>query len=142
MHPAKHVMDIARTKVITANPDDSLSAVAKSMVDHWISSIVIVEKGKPVGIVTDGIIFRLIAKERNPLKLVAKDVMAHPVHTIHGNISLEDAEDIFIKSKVSRLVIVDEKGQLKGIISKKDVDRFEAYSLAEKLYKQRYDILD
>lgn len=138
----KHVMEIARTKVITAHPDDPLSTIAKSMVDHWISSVVIVEERKPVGIVTDGIIFRLIAKERNPLKLAAKDVMAHPVHTIHGNISLEEAEDIFIKSKVSRLIIVDEKGQLKGIISKKDVDRFGAYSLAEKLCKSRHDILD
>ncbi len=132
-------MEIARTKVITAHPDDSLSAIAKSMVDHWISSVVVVEKGKPVGIVTDGIIFRLIAKGRNPLKLSAKDVMAQPVQTIHGNISLEDAECIFLESKVSRLVIVDDKGQLKGIISKKDVDRFGAYVLAEKICQHRHD---
>ena len=112
------------------------------MVDHWISSIVIVERGKPVGIVTDGIIFRLIAKKRNPLNLSAKDVMAHPVHTIHEDAGLEDAEDAFLKSKVSRLVVVDDKGQVKGIISKKDVDRFGAYSLAEKLLHHRHDVLD
>lgn len=142
MGTPRRVMEIARRKVVTAHPDDPLSAIAKSMVDHWISSVVIVDNGKPVGIVTDGIIFRLIAKKRNPLKLVARDVMAHPVRTIHGDISLEDAECIFIESKVSRLIIVDAKGQLKGIISKKDVDRFGAYSLAEKLCKSRHDVLD
>ena len=112
------------------------------MVDHWITSVVIEEKGKPVGIVTDGIIFRLIAKNQNPLKLSAKDVMAHPVHTIHEDASLEDAEEAFQQSNVSRLVVIDDKGQVKGIVSHKDVDRFGAYSLAEKLLHYRHDAVD
>lgn len=142
LRSSRRVIDVARRKVISAHPNDSLQSIAKSMVDHWISSIVIVEAGKPVGIVTDGIIFRLIAKGRNPLNLLAKDVMAHPVVTVHEDIDLEDAEDAFRKSKVSRLVIVNDKGQVKGIVSKKDVDRFAAYSLAEKLLQRRHEVLD
>ncbi|MFX1318634.1 MAG: CBS domain-containing protein [Promethearchaeota archaeon] len=142
MSSSKHVIDVARRKVVSGLPNDSLQSIAKSMVDHWITSVVIVEAGKPVGIVTDGIIFRLIAKGHNPLKLMAKDVMAHPVETIHEDVDLEDAEDAFRKSKVSRLVIVNDKGQVKGIVSKKDVDRFAAYSLAEKLLQHRHEVMD
>ncbi len=142
MQSSKHVIEVARRKVVSGKPDDPLPMIAKSMVDHWISSVVIVERGKPVGIVTDGIIFRLIAKQRNPLLLSAKDVMAYPVHTIHEDSGLEEAEDAFQKSKVSRLVIVDDKGQVKGIVSKKDIDRFAAYSLAEKLLHRRHEVLD
>ncbi|MDO8055913.1 MAG: CBS domain-containing protein [Candidatus Hermodarchaeota archaeon] len=142
MHSSKHVIDVARRKVLSGHPDDPLSTIAKSMVDHWISSIVIEERGKPVGIVTDGIIFRLIAKKQNPLLLSAKDVMAHPVHTIPEDASLEDAEAAFHKSKVSRLVVVDDKGQVTGIVSHKDIDRFGAYSLAEKLLHHRHEALD
>jgi CBS domain-containing protein len=142
VHAFKRVIEVARKKVVSGKPDDPLSTIAKSMVDHWISSIVIIERGKPVGIVTDGIIFRLIAKNRNPLNLSAKDVMAHPVRTIHEDAGLEEAEAAFLKSKVSRLVVVDDKGQVKGIISKKDIDRFGAYSLAEKLLHHRHDVLD
>lgn len=142
MRSAKHIIDVARRKVVSGHPDDPLSLIAKSMADHWISSVVIVEKEKPIGIVTDGIIFRLIAKNRNPLKLLAKDVMAQPVHTIHEDLSLEEAEDAFQKSKVSRLVVVDNKGEVKGIVSKKDVDRFAAYSFAEKLVQRRHEIMD
>ncbi len=112
------------------------------MVDHWISSIVIIERGKPVGIVTDGILFRLIAKGRNPLKLLAKDVMARPVETIREDVSLEEADEAFRKTKVKRLVIVNDAGQVKGIVSKKDIDRFAAYSLAEKLLHHRHEVLD
>ncbi|MFX1576164.1 MAG: cyclic nucleotide-binding/CBS domain-containing protein [Promethearchaeota archaeon] len=142
MHTSKHIIEVARKKVVSGKPDDPLSMIAKSMVDNWISSIVIVERGKPVGIVTDGIIFRLIAKNRNPLTLSAKDVMAHPVQTIPEDAGLEEAEKALLKSKVSRLVIVDEKGQVKGIVSKKDVNRFEAYSFAEKLLHHRHEVLD
>jgi len=133
----KRAFEVARKKVITCGPDESLSAVAKSMVDHWISSVVVVEKGKPVGIVTDGIIFRLIACERNPLDLRAKDVMVKPVLTVRQNIALAEAEEWFLKSKVSRLVFVDDEGKLVGIVSKKDINRLAAYSLAERMRQRR-----
>ncbi len=133
----KHVIDVARRKVITAMPEDNLRVVAKMMVDHWISSILIVEKGEPVGIITDGIIFRLIAQGKNPLALLAKNVMVSPVHTIHMDTTLYDAEREFVKSKVSRLAIVDDEGKLVGIVSKKDIDRFAAYSLAERILHHR-----
>jgi CBS domain-containing protein len=139
---SRHVIDIARKHVVSGHPNDPLPTIAKSMVDHWISSVVIVEKGKPVGIVTDGIIFRLIARNQNPLKLLAKDVMARPVHTIHENTKFDDVEKAFQKSKVSRLVIIDDEGHLKGIISHKDFDRFAAYSYAEGLLHHRHEAID
>lgn len=142
MSASKRVIDVARKNVVSGHPDDSLSSVAKKMVDHWISSVVIVDKGKPVGIITDGIIFRLIAQERNPLTLTAKKVMAAPVQTIHMDTRLEDAEATFQQSKVKRLVLVDDKGQLKGIVSQKDIDRFAAYSFANRLVQHRHEILD
>ncbi len=120
MSASKRVIDVARKNVVSGHPDDSLSSVAKKMVDHWISSVVIIDKGKPVGIVTDGIIFRLIAQGHNPLKLTAKKVMVQPVPTIHENTRLEDAEATIQQSKVKRLVLVDDHGQIKGIVSQKD----------------------
>jgi CBS domain-containing protein len=131
-------MDVARKNVITCQPDEDLRFVAKLMVDHWISSVIVVERDKPVGIVTDGIIFRLIAKGRNPLNLVASDVMVSPVHTIPMNTTLEEAVKAFKKTKVNRLAIVNEGGKLVGIITKKDVDRYEVYSVAERLVQRRH----
>ena len=53
------VIDVARRNVITCHPDEALRNVAKMMVDHWISSVLVIERDKPIGIITDGIIFRL-----------------------------------------------------------------------------------
>lgn len=107
------------------------------MVDHWISSVVVVEKNKPVGIITDGIIFRLIANEHNPTTVRAKDVMSKPVLSISPNATLAEAEEAFAKTKVKRLVFVDAEGKLTGIVSKKDINRFSAYSWAAFLRKHK-----
>jgi len=138
----KRIIEVARKKVITGHLNDTLPVVAKKMVDSWVSTVLIEENGKPVGIVTDGIIFRLIAKGRNPLDFSAKDVMVSPVHTIHMNTPLSQVEDEFLKSKVSRLAVIDDEGKLVGIVSQKDVDRFAAYSYAERLVHHRHEILD
>jgi CBS domain-containing protein len=133
----KLAFELARKNVVTCRPDEGLGVIAKRMVDHWISSVVVVDKKKPIGIVTDGVIFRVIADGRNPLMLQAKDVMVKPVLTVHPNITISDAEEWFLKTKVSRLVFVDNEGKLIGIVSKKDIDRFAAYSLAERLRLRR-----
>jgi len=142
MSNPKSAIDVARKKVITCDPDEGLPSLAKKMVDHWISSILVIEKGKPVGIVTDGIIFRLIAQKRNPLNIIAKEVMVSPVLTIHANTTLRETEAQFLKTKVNRLAIVDDEGKLVGIVSKKDVNRYAAYSLAERMLKLRHEIRD
>ncbi|MFX1251695.1 MAG: CBS domain-containing protein, partial [Promethearchaeota archaeon] len=50
-------IDIARKKVFTCRPDQTIPHVAKIMKDNWIGSVIVVEQDKPIGIVTDGIIF-------------------------------------------------------------------------------------
>ena len=47
------VRDIVNTDVATAAPGTPISAVAKLMADRDVGAVVVVEGGKPVGIVTD-----------------------------------------------------------------------------------------
>lgn len=139
---SNRIIDVARKNVITCHPDESLSVIAKKMLDYWVSTILVEDEGKPVGIVTDGIIFRLIARGQKTLGLQAKQVMVSPVHTVHMNTTIAQTEDEFLKSKVSRLAVVDDEGKLVGIVSKKDVDRFAAYSYAERILHRRHEVLD
>ncbi len=139
MSRAAHVLDIAHRKVVTCRSDESLPAVAQMMLDHWIGSVIVVGSEKPIGIVTDGTIFKLIAKKRNPLVLTARDVMVSPVFTIHEDRSILDTENEFLKTKVKRLVLVNDTGKLVGIISKKDVDQYTRFSLARRIMHQRRD---
>ncbi|MFX0064636.1 MAG: CBS domain-containing protein [Candidatus Hermodarchaeota archaeon] len=130
-------IDIARKKVFTCRPDQTIPSIARIMMENWIGSIIVVEEDKPIGIITDGIIFELIAKERNPLVLLVKDVMITPVFTIHEDTDIYDSEDQFLKTKVKRLAVVNDEGELVGVLSKKEVDRYTRYSLAQRILNQK-----
>lgn len=50
-----------------------------------------------------------------------KEVMAKKVITINKNATLREAAKILIKNKISGAPVVDDKGQLVGIVSEKDL---------------------
>ncbi len=130
--------DVARRNVVTCRPDESIPMVSKMMLDNWVGSVVVLENEKPVGIVTDGIIFKLIAEGKNPTILLARDIMVMPVHTVHENKNaLDISDDEFLKSKVNRLVVVNDEGKLVGVISRKTVDRLTKYSVAKRIIEDR-----
>jgi CBS domain-containing protein len=133
------VIDIARKNVITCKFDERLPDVAKLMLDNWIGSVLVVDDDqKPIGIITDGILFNLIAKGRNPTILLARDVMVKPVHTVHQDTYVSDiSDDQFLKSKVNRLAVVNDEGKLVGVLSRKVVDRSTKYAVARRFLKDR-----
>lgn len=133
------VIDIARKNVVTCKSDERIPNVAKLMLDHWIGSVLVVDdKQTPIGIVTDGILFKLIAKGRNPTILLARDVMVKPVHTVHEDTYVSDiSDDQFLKSKVNRLAVVNDEGKLVGVLSRKVVDRSTKYSAVRRFIKDR-----
>ena len=132
------VKDVARRNVVTCRPDESIPMVSKMMLDNWVGSVVVLKNEKPVGIVTDGIIFKLIAEGKNPTILLARDVMVKPVHTVHENKNaLDISDDEFLKSKVNRLVVVNDEGKLVGVLSRKTVDRLTKYSIAKRIIEDR-----
>lgn len=113
------VRDIMNSPVISTAPGDSVSAVAKKMKSEKIGSIVIMEKDKPVGLVTDfDIVVNGVAKG-DISKLRAKDVMKD-LHSIESEESITEAARLLRKHNIKRLGVVY-KNRLVGIISASDV---------------------
>ena len=113
------VRDIMNSPVISATPGDSVSAIAKKMKSEKIGSIVIMEKDKPVGLVTDfDIVVNGVAKG-DISKLSAKDVMKD-LHSIESEESITEAARLLRKHNIKRLGVVY-KNRLVGIISASDV---------------------
>lgn len=113
------VRDIMNSPVVSAAPGDSVSSVAKKMKSEKIGSIVIMDKDKPVGLVTD---FDIVVKgvtKGDASKLKAKDVM-QDMHTIESEESITEAARLLRKHGIKRLGVVY-KNRLVGIISASDV---------------------
>jgi CBS domain-containing protein len=86
-----------------------------------IGSIIVIQRAKPVGIITDRDVIRNIAMSQlDPVNLKAKDLMSTPLITIEENATIEEAAQIMIRRKIKRLPVLKGK-KLAGIITVTDI---------------------
>lgn len=114
------VRDIMNSPVVSASPSDTVRDIAKKMKEEKIGSIVIMEKDKPVGIVTDwDIVSNGVVKDAKPSQIKAKDVMKD-IRTIESEESITEAARLLRKHNIKRLGVIY-KNRFVGIISSSDV---------------------
>ncbi len=120
-----NVKDVMTPDPACCTADTSLQEVAKLMVDHDCGEIPIVEsKGtkKPIGVITDrDIVIRSVAKGNNPLDLTAADCMSKPCVTVTPEMSIEECGNILEANKIRRVPVVDQAGDVCGIIAVADI---------------------
>ncbi len=117
--PVKEVMT---REVCTVRKDESVLSLARKMIEFGVGSAVVIENGRPIGIVTEkDLISKIVARDKIPSRVLIKDVMTSPVITIKPNTSLREAADIMIKKGIRRLPVVDDSGELVGIITDNDI---------------------
>jgi CBS domain-containing protein len=107
---------------ITANLKTTIIELAQMMKTYSIGSIILVEDNKPFGIVTErDLVWRIIASEKDYHTLNASDVSSRPVLTIFENEEIEHAIEYMKEHKVRRLVVVNENGEVSGILTSDDI---------------------
>jgi CBS domain-containing protein len=114
------VRDIMNSPVISASTEASIKDIAMKMKEEKVGSIVIMDKEKTLGIVTDwDIVSNAVVKDIKPSMLKASDIMQQ-LHTIEGEEGVTEAARILRKHNIKRLGVVY-KNRLVGIISASDV---------------------
>jgi CBS domain-containing protein len=109
---------------ITANPEDVLKFIAKTMANSAIGSVIIQENQLPIGIITDRDLRSKIATGLFPIDVTADQVMTTPVITVPENISVAEAQMLMLKHNVGHLCVTRDgtpKSAVTGIISEHDV---------------------
>jgi CBS domain-containing protein len=123
-----NVSEIMTRDPAWCTPETRLRDVAQLMIDHDCGQIPVVESEqnrRPVGVVTDrDIVMRAIAKGRNAEELLVGDVMSHPAITVTPDARLEECCRMLEDSQVRRVPVVDEHGQLCGIVSQADIAQY------------------
>ncbi|MEI6093322.1 MAG: IMP dehydrogenase [bacterium] len=112
------------TDPVTVTPDDTVGEAKRLMAEYKIGGFPVSDKdGKLVGIVTN----RDLRFEEN-MSLKVKDVMTKenlvtvPMHT-----NLDDAKKILQKHRIEKLLVVDDRFHLKGLITVKDIEKSRLY---------------
>jgi len=112
-------------KVRTAELDTPVQDVANLMNKHQIGCVLIVDKGEPLGIITErDLIERVICKEKATENLRAFDIMSQPLVNASPNMRAGDAAKIMLEWNIKKLPVVDE-GKLVGLVTLTDLLRSE-----------------
>ena len=119
------VSDYMVTDMVTLSPDMSVHAARHLLVAHKISGAPVVdERGNLVGMLTErdiiGAVFRA-TYYHDPGSRVA-DCMTVEVETIEAETEVEEAAELFLKSRLRRFPVVS-KTRMVGLISRRDVLR-------------------
>lgn len=100
-----------------------LRDVARMMVECDCGAIPVVDESKkPIGVITDrDIVVRVIAAGGNPLDATAQDAMTGDVLTVTPETTVEDCSDLLEQRQVRRAIVVDERGQVCGVLAQADI---------------------
>jgi len=108
---------------VTVEPEQKIADVLQLMQEYRISGVPVVKGKKLVGIVTN----RDLRFETNLERSVAEVMTRENLITVSPGISLEKAKEILHEHRIEKLLVVDEKGNLCGLITIKDIMKLKKY---------------
>jgi CBS domain-containing protein len=119
------VKAIMTKELVTAKPDVTVTEACKTFASKKIGSIIVSEKDTPVGIITErDIIYKVLAQELDPKKMLLKNIMSKPLVTIGEDDDIGEAADLMTAKGIRRLGVVDKNERLVGIVTASDIRKF------------------
>jgi CBS domain-containing protein len=115
------IEEIMNKEVATTKPDAPLVAAARMMLDRKIGCVVVVEREKVVGIVTESDLVKCAALGHDPNHTLVKDIMKSPAVTCTPEAPVEEAYAHMRRNNIRHLPIVDKDRTLVGIVTLKDL---------------------
>ena len=140
-HPrgwSRRVSDVMTTSVVTVDRITPYKEIARLLADHRISGVPVLRMGRVVaGVVTEADLLaaedkvqrRLHDAGRRPRwprrpqhpALTAAELMTSPAITIGRDATIPAAARVMTARHIRRLPVVDEKGRLAGVVSRRDL---------------------
>lgn len=115
--------EIMTSKVVTIGVDEYVEEALRLMVKFDVGSVIVVDKSKPVGIITERDITRASLRGDILLRLPVKSLMSRPLQSVSPSTEIWRAFELMLKLGVRRLPLV-ENDRLVGMVTEKDLTRW------------------
>lgn len=125
------VEEIMTRNVVKVRPDDNLSYVVQLLSEKNFSGLPVVEGNKFVGVISESDIIKIIGSKSileldtlglKKLKYIkVSEAMSKSPIAIYEKAKVSKAADLMNKYNISRLPVINERGELVGIVTKKDI---------------------
>lgn len=112
---------ITQRDAVTVERDHTVLRVARLMKERNVGAVIVVdEKRRPIGVVTDrDIAIRVVAGGKDP-ETPVDEVMSHPVYAVSENALVFDTLRAMAKHHVHRVPVIDASNRLVGIVNISD----------------------
>jgi CBS domain-containing protein len=121
-----HLRDIMSKDLIVCSPNDRVIDAVKLMVKDKISSVIIEDEGKDVGILTEkDLVKRILAKQKDPHTTLVKTIMTKRIITADVESSVLAISKKMELHHLKRIPIT-ENDKIVGIITSRDIIRLMA----------------
>lgn len=137
------LIQLAR-KMPELSPDTSVMDAVTAMMERKAGAAAVTIRGKVVGVFTErDLMQRVVHVRRDPDRTPLRDVMTSPVRTARPSTSVAEAALMMQTHEVRHLAIVDEDGNLMGMVAlrhslrdlmdnlERKVDDLEGYIMAD-----------
>ncbi len=124
MEKAEKIMS---QNVITCAPTDGFLKIQQLMVDNGINRVVVVDKDKPVGILTQKDMIKFLVADKSVRgleEIKAQESMTTSRISAKRNESISLIARTMIDKGISSILIVDDNYRLEGIVTKTDITKW------------------
>ena len=134
---AEHALEVEKVKKsesgmivdpITVRAEQPISEALEIMQRFHISGLPVTREGKLVGILTN----RDLRFEKRLDRTVGEVMTRERLVTARPGVTLEEAKEILHRYRIEKLPVVDERDQLRGLITVKDIEKTIRYPNAAK----------
>lgn len=113
-------------RLVVMTPQSTALEAARAMENNRIGAVMVVDKGRVVGMVTDrDLSIKVIGQEKDPKTTPIKDIMTSPVVTLSPKNTHEDAIKLMIETNIRRIPLIEDD-RLVGIVTLDDLILDEA----------------
>jgi CBS domain-containing protein len=115
------INELMTENVVSADSEASLGEVAALMRDQNVGSVVILEGGRAIAMITDRDIALIVGADGVDRSQRVRPYAAHPLITGESGMNVEEAAAHMVQNRVRRLPILDGDGGLAGIVTLDDL---------------------
>ena len=100
------------------DPLTSVEEAVRLMTENAVGAVPVTKGGKLLGIFTErDLMSRVVMSRKDPVTTPVSAVMTSPVLTIEATATIEEAAAVMQSRHIRHLAIVDEQGDLKGLVA-------------------------
>ena len=119
--------------IITVDVDDSMQYALRLMKENGVRILPVLKKGRLAGVITDRDLKRASASDATTLdihellylisKIKVGSIMSKSLITVPHNFTVEETAQVLLENKISGAPVVDQNGEVVGIITQTDLFR-------------------